>query len=354
MDGETVRAGGATHPRLRILGAIEARLVRADRLVAGRAWRKASGRSGAPIDPFLSRPMREALGLPPPERRIGLAAHDFAQAACAPEVILLHTERRERRAGGEVALAVAAGDPGARAPGWRCPAGPRLLAWARALDAPGALPRPAKRPAPTPPVAAPAAQAAGHPRRDPDPRPLRRLGPRHPAALPAGPARRAGRGARPRHRHPRRLRALRRDRPGDLPADAADDLRRASTCEALATPGMPPRRLAREQALAREAGRLGGRPRARRRADGARDPCRAEGRADASTAGGRPFTAHRQGRPHRGRPRRPRPHPRLQDRPRARRRSRCDTGFSPQLTLTAAILAARRLRRRRRARRPAT
>ncbi len=35
------------------------------------------------------------LGLPSPERRIGLAAHDFAQAACAPEVILLHTERRE-------------------------------------------------------------------------------------------------------------------------------------------------------------------------------------------------------------------------------------------------------------------
>jgi ATP-dependent helicase/nuclease subunit B len=33
MDGETIRSGGATHPRLRILGSIEARLVRADRLV---------------------------------------------------------------------------------------------------------------------------------------------------------------------------------------------------------------------------------------------------------------------------------------------------------------------------------
>ena len=29
MDGETIRSGGATHPRLRIMGAIEARLVRA-------------------------------------------------------------------------------------------------------------------------------------------------------------------------------------------------------------------------------------------------------------------------------------------------------------------------------------
>ena len=38
--------------------------------------------------------MRAQLGLPPPERRIGLSAHDFAQAACAPEVVLLHSERR--------------------------------------------------------------------------------------------------------------------------------------------------------------------------------------------------------------------------------------------------------------------
>jgi ATP-dependent helicase/nuclease subunit B len=49
---------------------------------------------GAPIDPFLSRPMREKLGLPPPERRVGLTAHDFAQAASAPDVILVHSERR--------------------------------------------------------------------------------------------------------------------------------------------------------------------------------------------------------------------------------------------------------------------
>src|SRR6185437_9041890 len=39
-------------------------------------------------DPWLSRPMRRDLGLDPPERRIGLAAHDFAQALGAPEVIL--------------------------------------------------------------------------------------------------------------------------------------------------------------------------------------------------------------------------------------------------------------------------
>ena len=94
MAGATVRTGGATHPRLRILGAIEARLVRADRLILA-GLEEGVWPQGAPIDPFLSRPMRKALGLPPPERRIGLSAHDFAQAACAPEVYLLHAERRE-------------------------------------------------------------------------------------------------------------------------------------------------------------------------------------------------------------------------------------------------------------------
>ena len=85
MGAETVRTGGAAHPRLRILGAIEARLVRADRLILA-GLEEGVWPRGAPTDPFLSRPMRKTLGLPPPERRIGLSAHDFAQAACAPEV----------------------------------------------------------------------------------------------------------------------------------------------------------------------------------------------------------------------------------------------------------------------------
>ena len=150
MDGETVRSGGATHPRLRILGAIEARLVRADRLVVA-GLEEGVWPGGAPLDPFLSRPMRAALDLPSPERRIGLAAHDFAQAACAPEVILLHTERRE-------------GAPSVKSRWlWRLetlakgadltiPGRPEVLDWARGLDAPGGY-DPIKRPAPVPPIA---------------------------------------------------------------------------------------------------------------------------------------------------------------------------------------------------------
>lgn len=146
---EVVRGGGATHPRLRILGAMEARLVRADLLIlAGLeegVWPQAP-----PVDPFLSRPMRRELGLPPPERRIGLAAHDFAQGASAPEVALVCAERRDG------APAVASRwlwrlRTLARGAGLELPARPEILALARALDAPDAF-APAPRPRPRPPV----------------------------------------------------------------------------------------------------------------------------------------------------------------------------------------------------------
>ena len=156
VNQETVRAGGEAHPRLQILGAIEARLVRADRLVLAGLEEGTWPRPTA-LDPFLSRPMRAALGLPPPERRTGLSAHDFAQAASAPEVYLLHAERR----GGQPAVKsrwlwrLETLARGAKAP---LPARPEIAAWARALDAPAPETTrellPAPRPAPTPPVEA--------------------------------------------------------------------------------------------------------------------------------------------------------------------------------------------------------
>ena len=93
LAGEVVRPGGASHPRLMILGVLEARLVRANLMILA-GLEEGVWPAAAPVDPFLSRPMRAQLGLPAPERRIGLAAHDFAQAACAPEVVLLHSRRR--------------------------------------------------------------------------------------------------------------------------------------------------------------------------------------------------------------------------------------------------------------------
>ena len=73
--------------RVRIFGPLEARLQSVDRLVLGGlvegVWPPETRG-----DPWLSRPMRHELGLDLPERRIGLSAHDFAQALGAPEVIL--------------------------------------------------------------------------------------------------------------------------------------------------------------------------------------------------------------------------------------------------------------------------
>ncbi|MDF2620460.1 MAG: double-strand break repair protein AddB [Xanthobacteraceae bacterium] len=78
--------------RLRILGPLEARLVSVDRMVlAGLV--EATWPSAVRTDPWLSRPMRAALGLEAPERRIGLSAHDFAQGCGAPELILSHPRK---------------------------------------------------------------------------------------------------------------------------------------------------------------------------------------------------------------------------------------------------------------------
>ena len=80
-------AGRNADVRVRIYGPLEARLQNVDRVVLGGLvegiWPPET-RS----DPWLSRPMRRELGLDLPERRIGLSAHDFAQALGAPEVIL--------------------------------------------------------------------------------------------------------------------------------------------------------------------------------------------------------------------------------------------------------------------------
>lgn len=116
--------------------------------------------AGLGADPWLSRGMRIAANLGAPERRYGLAAHDFAQLAAAPEVILT----RAGKADGAPTVASrwvwrlktlargALGEAGARA---ALAPGTDYLALARALDAPDPplRPRPAPRPSPCPPVA---------------------------------------------------------------------------------------------------------------------------------------------------------------------------------------------------------
>lgn len=82
-----VRAAVGRHPRLAILGPLEARLQRYDLTILG-GLNEGSWPRGAGTDPWFSRPMRATLGLEQPERGIGLSAHDFAMLAAGPDVLL--------------------------------------------------------------------------------------------------------------------------------------------------------------------------------------------------------------------------------------------------------------------------
>lgn len=160
---ETVQA----HPRIMIWGTLEARVQGADLVILGGlndgVWPKAPE-----PDPWLNRDMRKKAGLLLPERQIGLSAHDFQQAIGASRVVL---SRATRDADAQTVasrwlnrmknLMLGLSDTG----------GPEALtamkargdAWvlmAQALDRPSAALRedlrlrPARRPAPRPPVSA--------------------------------------------------------------------------------------------------------------------------------------------------------------------------------------------------------
>lgn len=94
MAGVPVRSRYGTHPRLSILGQLEARLVQADLVVIG-GLNEGIWPADAGHDPWMSRPMRSDFGLPALERATGLSAHDFQQAFCAPNVVLTRARRSE-------------------------------------------------------------------------------------------------------------------------------------------------------------------------------------------------------------------------------------------------------------------
>ncbi|MFD1333899.1 double-strand break repair protein AddB, partial [Methylopila musalis] len=95
MAGRVVRPARPRHPRLHILGPLEARLLAFDRVVLGGlndgVWPPAPQ-----SDAWINRPLRAQLGLPAPEGRIGLSAHDFEQGLGARETVLT----RAKKAGG--------------------------------------------------------------------------------------------------------------------------------------------------------------------------------------------------------------------------------------------------------------
>ena len=92
--GIVVRPAFGRHPRLAIWGLVEARLQQADLLVLG-GLNEGTWPGSAAFDPWMSRQMRQQFGIAVPERAVGIAAHDFAQAIGAPAVALIRAARRE-------------------------------------------------------------------------------------------------------------------------------------------------------------------------------------------------------------------------------------------------------------------
>jgi ATP-dependent helicase/nuclease subunit B len=92
--GVVVRPAYGRHPRLAIWGLVEARLQHADLMVLG-GLNEGTWPGPAAYDPWMSRQMRAEFGLALPERAIGIAAHDFAQAMAAPAAALTRAARRE-------------------------------------------------------------------------------------------------------------------------------------------------------------------------------------------------------------------------------------------------------------------
>jgi ATP-dependent helicase/nuclease subunit B len=160
LSTEMARKTEGAHPLIAIWGTLEARVQGAD-LVLLAGLNEGTWPEATPPDPWLSRQMRLRAGLLLPERRIGLSAHDFQQAAAAPVVVLSRAARDDEaetipsrwlaRLTNLLGGLPANGGPDAL--GQMRDRGQALLTLARALEEPGAA-QPAPRPAPRPPVAA--------------------------------------------------------------------------------------------------------------------------------------------------------------------------------------------------------
>ena len=159
LEGAVVRSRralrgrtGEQHPRVAILGLLEARLQSFDLLVLGGLAEDVWPAAADP-GPWMSRPMRRAAGLASPEVRVGEMAHDFAMLACAAPRVVLSCPRRRDGAPTVPARWLVRLEAFLAGHGTRLPRSP-AAAWARLLDQPDGPPCPVRPPEPRPPVAA--------------------------------------------------------------------------------------------------------------------------------------------------------------------------------------------------------
>jgi len=143
---------GAEHPRVLILGLLEARLQSFDLVVLGGLAEGVWPPEAEP-GPWMSRPMRVACGLPAPEERVGVMAHDFAMLACSAPRAILSCPRRREGAPAVPARWLVRIEALLRSKAHSLQWSP-AASWARQLDQPAEGPRPVLPPRPIPPVQA--------------------------------------------------------------------------------------------------------------------------------------------------------------------------------------------------------
>ncbi|WP_116132845.1 double-strand break repair protein AddB [Tropicimonas sp. IMCC34043] len=159
LGSQTAQDPVRPHPGIMIWGTLEARVQAADlTILAGLndgIWPDLPG-----ADTWLNRAMRAEAGLLLPDRRIGLAAHDFQISVAAREVMLTRSARDDeaetvpsRWLNRLSYLLGGLGPEGKAALAAMTARGDAWLAQARSLDRPAAMVPPAPRPAPCPPVA---------------------------------------------------------------------------------------------------------------------------------------------------------------------------------------------------------
>ncbi|OUS07537.1 double-strand break repair protein AddB [Rhodobacterales bacterium 52_120_T64] len=148
------------HPNIAILGTLEARVQSADLVVLG-GLNEGIWPSAPQPDPWMSRDMRRQIGLPLPERRTGLSAHDFQQAIAARQVVLSRSIRdgdaptvASRWVIRLLNLLNGLGPVGITALNDMRARGADLLALSEAMNLPECEVLPAVRPSPSPPVSA--------------------------------------------------------------------------------------------------------------------------------------------------------------------------------------------------------
>lgn len=157
LEGSVVRSrralrgrGGKEHPRVFIWGLLEARLQSVDLIVLGGLAETVWPPMAEP-GPWLSRPMRQRVGLPAAEETVGQAAHDFLAACCAAPYVVLSCPARRDNAPSVPARWLTRLDMFLAGRDQQLPTHPAAT-WAEAADLPAGGPVPVKPPRPTPPV----------------------------------------------------------------------------------------------------------------------------------------------------------------------------------------------------------